>query len=149
MPLFNLHLIVFIYFFETPFISLVFWHSQIAIKFPFNSSHTSSWRAFSFRVELLHVAFGTLPRRVASDSYSDSDSHIPIGIILSAREHFCYMLWLLGLVLEPSRRRRPRQIFPVGPLLLSFFLCFGFVNFPQRIFVDARTVTIFHKLSTG
>lgn len=125
MPLFNLHFNCFyIYIFQILFLFLsFFWHSQIAIKFPFNSSHTPSWRAFSFRVELLHVAFGTLPRRVASDSYSDS--HIPIGIILSSREHFCYMLWLVGLVLEPSRRRRPRQIFPVGPLLLSFFSVLG------------------------
>lgn len=39
--------------------------------------------------------------------------------------------------------------FPRWAFAFIFFLCFGFVNFPQRIFVDARTVTIFHKLSTG
>lgn len=58
-----------------------------------------------------------------------------------------FAIWL-GLVFQPSRRR-PRQIFSPLGLCFYFFLCFGFVNFPQRIFVDARTVTIFHKLSTG
>lgn len=51
-----------------------------------------------------------------------------------AREHFCYMLWLVGLVLEPSRRRRPRQIFPVGPLLLSLFSLFWVCQFSATNF---------------
>lgn len=95
----------------------------------------------------MHSALGTLPRRVASES--DSDTHIPIGFNIARASSFVYSNGSgcssrLSLGAEPTKTDFPRWAF-----ILFFFPPFGFVNFPQRIFVDARTVTIFHKLSTG